>query len=347
MHTFGYGFLKNICADSDIINRVMNIGVMNERTKGIRLDHPQTALAMEKNAVMMSVIDSNAIEGIFTSMERITGLINGRTAPIGHNEEEIVGYRDALKHIHSEHQKIRLNKEWILELYGILMSHTLIEGLEFKDRDNIIVERGGDGKIVKVHETVPADFTEEYIDQLLASYWEARNDVSINKLLLIPCFVMDFLRIHPFRDGNGRMSRLMTVLLLYQEGYDICRYVSMESKINGSKDRYYDALELSEEGWFEDANDYMPFISYFLDQLFLCYRELDKSLKASVGDRTRSDAIEAFLRICIIPVSKSELCGMFPDLSETTIERKLNDLMKEGRIERIGKSRGTRYIGIR
>ena len=166
----------------------------------------------------------------------------------------------------------------------------------------------------------------------------------INKLLLIPCFILDFLRIHPFMDGNGRMSRLLTTLLLYQEGYDICRFVSMESKINSSKDQYYNSLAQSEEGWWDNDSDYHPFISYFLDQLFLCYRELDLSVKDSFGMKKPSGRIDEYLKKSVLPVSKKELCDMFPELSETTIERTLKRLLDSDFIETIGSSRSTRYI---
>ena len=242
MHTFNYLFLKNCRVDSILLNRISNLERLREKTVEIEYRDPNLTSAMEKRAILMSVVDSNAIEGIYTSEGRINGLISGRTAPRGHYEEEILGYRDVLRYIHSNHKKINLNKETLLEIYSMLMFHTETEDLGFKTRDNVIAERDADGTLLMLHRTVPAEKTEWCIDQLLGAFWEARNDLAINKLLLIPCVIMDFLRIHPFIDGNGRMSRLLTTLLLYQEGYDICKFTSMESKINSSKNQYYDSL---------------------------------------------------------------------------------------------------------
>ena len=345
VHTFNYLFLKDYQVDPALLSRVSNIEKLKERTAGIEHKDPNLTSAMEGRAIIMSVADSNAIEGIYTSDERIAGLISGKTAPRGHDEEEILGYRDALRYIHTDHEKITLDKESLLRIYRLLMSHTGTDDIGFKTRDNVIAERDAKGNLIMLHRTVPADMTEWCIDQLLWAFWEARNDLGINKRLLIPCFVMDFLRIHPFIDGNGRMSRLLTTLLLYQEGYDIGRFVSMESKINSSKDRYYDSLARSEEGWWDDECDYNPFISYFLDQLFLCYREVDLFIKDSFRSKRSSGRIDEYLRICVLPISKRELCDMFPDISETTIERTLKRLLDSGMIETVGSSRSTRYIG--
>ena len=190
----------------------------------------------------MSSRDSNAIEGIRTTDDRVLALLAGGTKPRGHSEDDILGYGDALRRIHAGHGSMVLSKGKILELYGIMTSYSSVEEPHFKERDNVIVERDADGRVARVHETVPFGDVDRALDDMLASFWEARNDGRVNSLLLIPCFIVDFLRIHPFEDGNGRMSRLLTALLLHQEGYDICRYVSLESRINATRDRYYDAL---------------------------------------------------------------------------------------------------------
>ncbi len=347
VHIFDYRFLKNDSVDVDIFNRACNI----ERSKGNTANQPRdigpVMSALENRAILMSVMDSNAIEGIRTTEDRLVALVSGRVSPIGHDECEIAGYRDALRFIHLNHENIILNKEFILELYNMLMSNTGDGPFGFKERDNVIIDRGADGTITDMYRTVSAAETEESIDQLLMSYWEVRDDVGIHKLLLIPCFIMDFLRIHPFPDGNGRMSRLLTTLLLYQEGYDICRYVSMESKINSSKAYYYKALEESQVGWFENDCDYRPFISYFLDQLFLCYRELNLNLGTEMGRRKGSDALESFLRMCTIHVSKRDLCSMFPDISESTVSRVLKRMCDSGELMRIGGSKSTRYVRVK
>lgn len=343
MHVFNYNFLRNASVDADILNRATSI----ERIRGgIPPLSDRLSRALERRAVLMSVIDSNDIEGIRTSEERMIKIINNVTASRGQDEEEIAGYRDALRYIHSKHSSIVLDKKEILNIYGMLMMHTNTEPA-FKTRDNVIIERDIEGNVVMVHSTVPSEQTERCIDQMLYSFWEARNDADINKLLLIPCFIMDFLRIHPFIDGNGRMSRLLTILLLYQEGYEVCRYTSIESKINASKSDYYTALEESEIGWFENECDYGPFIRHFLDCLFLCYRELNLTVGSTMGRNGTGDSIKVFMRSCYIHVSKKDICMMFPEVSETTVERVLKKMCDSGEIIKVGESRATRYIAKR
>lgn len=172
----------------------------------------------------------------------------------------------------------------------------------FKTVDNAVVERGPDDTVVAVHPTVFASETEYCIDQLVGAFWEVRYDNDVNDLLLIPCVIMDFLRIHPFRDGNGRMSRLLTTLLMYQSGYDICRYMSMEPGISISRMDYYRALEESQAGWFDNRCDYTQFITYFLSQLFLCYRDLNRLVGERMTLSKGSDSLEVFLRVCTFHV---------------------------------------------
>ena len=344
MHTFDYRFLKTIKVDPEIMNRALNIENINGRTHEHLDGRASITEALINNAIIMSVRDSNAIEGIGTTAERMAGLVNGSVAPRGHDENEIVGYSEALRYIHQNHSKITISKQSILDLYAILMSRSERNEIGFKTRDNVIVDRDINGKISVIHPTVPAEETEECIDQLIGAFWEVRDDTDISSLLLIPCFIMDFLRIHPFSDGNGRMSRLMTTLLLYQEGYDVCRYVSMESKINSSKMDYYRALEESEVGWFDNECDYSPFIHYFLGELFLCYRDLNRVAGEELGRRKKTENLEIFLRLTSVPVSKSDLILMFPHISKMSIERTLKRLCDAGDIEMMGSGRSVRYI---
>jgi len=347
VHIFNYSFLKTMKVDPDILSRAANIENLNGRTAECFRGLGSVAAALESNAIIMSVRDSNAIEGIGTTADRMIGLVGGSIIPHGHDEAEIVGYSEALRYIHRNHSSISIDKQSILGIYAILMSRSERNDIGFKTRDNAIVDRAPDGTITAVYPTVPADETEGCMDQLIWAFWEARNDLDINKLLLIPCFIMDFLRIHPFLDGNGRMSRLLTTLLLYQEGYDVCRYVSMESKINSSKMDYYRALEESQVGWMENRCDYGPFIHYFLGELFLCYRELNRLTGEELGRRRRSEGLEAFLRLTSVPVGKSELMSMFPEVSQKTVERTLRRMCDAGDIVMIGSGRSTRYISKR
>ena len=344
MHIFNYNFLKSLSIHPELVNRLTRLEGLNQRSMLIRKEKPWISENMERIAIVDSVRSSNEIEGICTTDERIIPLLSGSTRPVNHTEDEIVGYRDALQFIHDNHENIELSKESILNIYEILIKNTDYPDRGFKTRDNVIVERDANGKIVRKHPTVPWRDVEASMDDMISSYWEARNDFAVNKLLLIPCFILDFLRIHPFIDGNGRMSRLLTVLLLYQEGYDICRYTSLESKINKDKNGYYKALDQSEQGWFENENDYMPFIEHFLGALFLSYRDFDRRLNVADSPGNKTGRVEDILLNMEIPMSKKDVMSMMPDVSQTLVETVLRKMLKDGRIIKTGSTRNARYI---
>ena len=183
------------------------------------------------------------------------------------------------------------------------------------------------------------------MEQLLLAYYEARQDAEIPALLLIPCFVLDFLCIHPFMDGNGRVSRLLTVLLLYLSGYDIVRYISYEGQINKYKESYYGALKTSSESWHKNRNDYVPFIINFLRVLYRCFKELDESfMDISLKKAKKSERVESILMGAIVPISKQEILSKVPDISVKTVELVLSKMMKERRIIKIGTFRDARYM---
>lgn len=343
MHTFDHRFLRERSVSMEVMNRVARLEGFSQRTRILSLNRESILQSMERIALVMSVRDSNAIEGIRTTDDRLVPLIEGSTKPKGHSEAEIKGYGDCLRFIHRNHESIVLSRDTILKMYGMLMAYSDVEPV-FKTRDNVIVDRSLDGKVLCVHETVPHQDVEEAVGDMLASYWEARNDIGINNLLLIPCFIVDFLRIHPFMDGNGRMSRLLTTLLLYQEGYDVCKYISLESKINADLDSYYRALEESEVGWFENESTYDPFIEYFLGILFLSYREFDRRMAAAIGRRGKSYAVRDVVLNVNMPVSKRDIMEMLPEVSESTISSELKRMLDAGEIVKKGSTRAARYI---
>ena len=183
------------------------------------------------------------------------------------------------------------------------------------------------------------------MEQLELAYMDARNDDNINQLLLIPCVILDFLCIHPFRDGNGRMSRLLSLLLLYKNGYDAGKYVSFEEQINNYKSYYYESLKEASIGWHENQNTYVPFIESFLSTLYMCYKELDKRFAVVHGKKiTKTARIEATLLNSLVPLSKMDICSILPDVSPSTVEAVLGKMLKNGQIKKIGQARLTRYI---
>jgi Fic family protein len=192
---------------------------------------------------------------------------------------------------------------------------------------------------------VKANETEQAIEQLLLAYYDARQDMEIPVLFLIPCFIVDFLCIHPFLDGNGRVSRLLTVLMLYIAGYDIGKYISVENQINEYKESYYAALEQSSDGWHDNKNDYIPFIVNFLQILYKCFKELDESfMDISLKKAKKSERVEAVLMGAVVPISKADIEDKLPDVSVKTIELVLNRMLKDEKIEKIGTYRNARYM---
>ena len=192
---------------------------------------------------------------------------------------------------------------------------------------------------------VPANETAAAMEQLILAYHAAYSESEINPLLLIPCVILDFLCIHPFRDGNGRMSRLLSLLLLYKNGFDAGKYMSFEEQINNSKAYYYEALRQSSAGWETNENSYFPFIENFLSTLYMCYKELDKRFAVIHGKKiTKKARVEATVLNSLTPLSKADVCKILPDVSPTTIEAVLGTMVKNGSVKRIGTGRLTRYI---
>lgn len=218
-------------------------------------------------------------------------------------------------------------------------------GGHYKTDDNVILEIDADGKRKVRFRPTPARETPDAMEQLTLGYLDARNDANINQLLLIPCVILDFLCIRPFRDGNGRMSRLLSLLLLYKNGFDAGKYVSFEEQINNYKAYYYEALRQSSIGWESNENTYFPFIENFLSMLYMCYKELDKRFAVVHGKRiTKKARIEATVLNSLTPISKAEICQILPDVSPTTVEAVLGAMVRTGSIQRVGSGRMTRYI---
>lgn len=213
----------------------------------------------------------------------------------------------------------------------------------FKKEPNFISETKNGKKYVVFVPTAPKD-VEESIDQMLIAFNEASHNPNINPLLLIACFILDFLCIHPFDDGNGRMSRLLTLLLLYKRGFDIGRFVSIENMINENKGEYYRTLQESSIDWQNGKNNYEPFMLYMIQILYECYTKLDENVFFQIDKKlSKSERIEALLLNVFIPISKRTIRDQLPDISEQLIEMVLSKLLKEGKIIKIGSYKDAMY----
>ena len=345
MRTFDYSFLKsgNIPANlANLLAGIYSLKTSNEIRKS-RFESVYSEL--EKIAKIQSIKGSNAIEGIITTDERINAIVNQNSAPLNHNEEEIAGYRDALNIVHTTHNDINLNKETLLDLHRTMLQVAKPNAAgHFKVEDNAIIEIRSDGSRHIRFSPTPAKETDEAMEQLLLAYMDARDDSSINQLLLIPCVILDFLCIHPFSDGNGRMSRLLSLLLLYNAGFDAGKYISFEEQINKNKAAYYEALKKSSVDWHNNKNNYFYFVGNFLVTLLSCYQELDKRF-ATVNSKkvNKTSRIEATVLNSLVPISKKEISNILPDISISTIEMVLTKMVNEGKILKIGNAVQTRY----
>lgn len=346
MHRFDYSFLNNGLLPANLVNLTASIASLKTMAGVRRESNIKVFTELETIAKVQSVKSSNAIEGIVTSDSRIAEIVNGNSAPLNHNEMEIAGYRDALNAIHRGYAYLDFRRVDILRLHEMLMSMTGDEyGGKYKVSDNYILEEDSKGNRRIRFMPTPAAETPAAMEQLELAYLQARNDANINQLLLIPCVILDFLCIHPFRDGNGRMSRLLSLLLLYKNGYDAGKYVSFEEQINQYKAYYYDALAQSSVGWAENENSYFPFIENFLSMLYMCYKELDKRFAVVQGKRiTKKARVEATVLNSLTPLSKAEICNILPDVSPSTVEVVLSAMVKTGSVRKIGSSRAARYI---
>ncbi len=346
MSKFDYSFLNNGLLPANLVTLTANISSLKTMA-GVRKEEYGTIFTeLEAVAKIQSVKSSNEIEGIVTSDERLTAIVNQNSAPLNHNEAEIAGYRDALNEIHLGYEYLDFRRSDILRIHEMMMSVAGYEyGGQYKTDDNVILEVDADGNRRIRFQPISAAETPAAMEQLKLAYMDARNDANINQLLLIPCVILDFLCIHPFRDGNGRISRLLSLLLLYKNGYDAGKYVSFEEQINQYKAWYYDALQQSSENWESNGNTYIPFIEHFLTTLYMCYKELDKRFAVVHGNKiTKKARIEATVLNYLTPVSKAEICKILPDVSPTTVEAVLGEMVKNGSIRRIGQGRSSKYI---
>jgi len=345
MRKFDYSFLKNSLLPTNLFGMSNSIAELKALEQVRKRDFQKIFTKLETIAKVQSVKGSNAIENIVTTDKRIEEIVNQSSEPLNHNEQEIAGYRDALNAIHSGFENIAVDEQNILNLHSILLSYTETDGGNYKTSDNVILEIDGAGKRKVRFVPTKATDTQASMEQLVYAFMDANNDSGINKLLLIPCFIFDFLCIHPFSDGNGRMSRLLSLLLLYKAGFDAGKYISFEEQINKNKKSYYEALRKSSENWESNTNDYLPFIENFIVTLLVCYKELDKRFAIIHSKKvSKRERIEQTILHSLLPLGKKEINYILPDVSATTIEVVVSQMIKDKKIKKIGTFKDAKYI---
>ena len=296
-------------------------------------------------AKIQSTEASNRIEGIITTDDRLKMIVMNKTTPKGRSEREIAGYRDVLNTVHENYDYIPVRPGMILQLHRDLYkySNSAIGG-SFKNSDNIIAEELSDGNKIVRFQPVPAWETAEAMDLLCSALQGVVNDPELDPLLLIPMFILDFLCIHPFNDGNGRMSRLLTLLLLYRSGYLVGKYISIERLIADSKTTYYEVLQDSSAGWHQGQNDYLPFVRYMLGIIIAAYREFTSRVDILITrGLSKPERVRELIRSTTGKTTKVQIMKQCPDISQKTVERALAELLKNGDIIKISGGRYTSY----
>lgn len=330
----------------DIVNLISSIHEYKGKQELFIEAKPDILNELLEIAKIQSTGASNRIEGIYTSDNRLQELVQKKTDPKNRSEKEIAGYREVLQIIHENYEYIPLRPNMILQLHRDLYMYSGSSiGGNFKNSDNTIEEINPDGNLIVRFKPVAAFETSQYMDSLCTNFEKTLNHSNIDPLLLIPMFILDFLCIHPFNDGNGRMSRLLTLLLLYREGYIVGKYISIEMIVEKTKETYYDTLQECSTNWHEGTNEYAPFVQYFLGTILNAYKEFSNRVEhLRKKGTTKADRIRNLFDKKIGKLSKSEIANFYPDISVTTIERVLADLLKEEYIFKVGAGRSSKYI---
>lgn len=346
MRDFNYSLLKDLKWDSETVGYLTAIHEAKGKQELFLKQQPEKLNKLVEIAKVQSTESSNGIEGIRTTNTRLKQLLSDKTTPKNRDEEEIAGYRDALNVIHENFEYIPMTANYVLQLHKILYSHSSKNiGGKFKNVQNYIIstENGRE----RVLFTPPAPYeTPEAIERICNEFNVAISRCEVDPLILIPIFIHDFLCIHPFSDGNGRMSRLLTTLLLYRSGYMVGKYISLESKIAKNKDAYYAALEKSQIGWSEGKEDVVPFINYLLGTIIAAYRDFEDRTELVGEGGSALDTVRKAVANRIGKFTKTDIVATCPSLSNSSVESSLKKLAKEGYIEKKGASRATFYVKI-
>ena len=344
---FDYSKLAERTWDKEVLNYVGLIHEFKGRQQLYLTQRPTDLDKLIEVAKIQSTEASNAIEGIFTTNQRLAQLMEEKTTPRNRNEKEIKGYRYALNLVHESFEYIPIKPNYILQLHKEMYQFLDVSyGGRFKDVPNEIAATYPDGRKVTIFKPLEPYETPDAIQRICEEYDRAINQLNVDPLLAIPVFIHDFLCVHPFNDGNGRMSRLLTTLLLYKSGYVAGRYISLEKKIQLTKDDYYDALGESSKGWAEGENDDTPFVKYILGIILSAYRDFEERVNMVGGKLSAREMVERAVKQKIGKFTKSELMELCPEIGRGSVENMLKAMCEEGLIKKEGKGRATYYYSL-
>lgn len=305
---------------------------------------PDILEKLVERAKIESVESSNRIEGINVRHDRIVDIVEKQSTPRNRSEEEVAGYRDALAYIHENYKAVPVSLSTVSMFHQFLYKHTSQAGGEFKWEDNLIVDRLKDGSTRVRFTPPPASQTYLYMHNLINAYQFVSAQRNLSPLLLIPLFILDYLCVHPFKDGNGRTARLWALLLLYHAGYHVGKYISLERIIEQSKETYYESLERSSKGWHEEQHDAGPWLHYFYGTLIAAYKEFESRAGVYRADSSKTDQIKAFVNRAALPFSIADIEQSCPNISRDMIRLVLRELRDSGLIYATGKGRGAKWV---
>ena len=348
MREFDYRKLAARTWDNEILSYVAKIHEHKGRQELFLRQKPVELNRLIEIAKIQSTESSNRIEGIVTTNPRLKQLMSDKTTPHNRDEEEILGYRNVLNLVHENYDMIPVRPSYILQMHRDLLKYTSFSyGGSFKTTPNEIDMTLASGKRVTLFRPLEPYETPDAIQNICDSYQKELSLGEIDPLILIPCFILDFLCVHPFNDGNGRMSRLLTLLLLYRSGYVVGQYISIEKAIADTKDTYYKVLAQADQNWHIGENDPKPFIKYMLGIILGCYRDFEERLTLAERSGYKSnsyDIVREYVMTHIGTFTKQNALEGCPSLGSSSVEAALKKLVQEGIITRLGSGRKTHYV---
>ncbi len=348
MRNFDYAEINRQKWDSEVLGLVAAIYKETGKQEMYLKQRPEELEKLVEIAKIQSTEASNAIEGIMTTDTRIRQLVEQKTTPKNRSEQEIAGYCDVLSVIHENFDAIPITRNYILQLHKILYSHTNnpIAG-QFKNVQNYISATYPDGHTEILFTPLAPYETPFALDRLCEEYNRVIGNLELEPLIAIPIFIHDFLCIHPFNDGNGRMSRLLTTLLLYRSGFYVGRYVSLEAKIAKNKDLYYDALGASQRGWHEGKDDPVPFIKYLLGTILAAYKDMADRFAIVEEKKSALETVRLATQYKIGRFTKQDIRELCPVLSLSSVEGALRKMVASGELRREGSGKNTFYVRLK
>lgn len=348
MREFNYSLIRNQKWDSELLSLIAAIYKEAGKQELYLKQRPQELEKLVEIAKIQSTEASNAIEGIVTTSTRIRQLVEEKTTPHNRDEQEIAGYRDALNIIHESFDAIPVTQNYILQLHKIMYSHmnNPMAG-RTKNVQNYITATYPDGHTEILFTPLEPYETPEALDRICEEFNKVIGNMELEPLIAIPVFIHDFLCIHPFNDGNGRMSRLLTSLLLYRCGFYVGRYISLEAKIAKNKDLYYSALRESQTGWHEGTEDAVPFIKYILGTVLAAYKDFEDRFALVEIKRTALETVRMASQSKIGRFTKQDIRELCPSLSLSAIESALRKMVDDGELKREGSGKNICYYRLK